>query len=162
MERERVLSFRNNLDLIQLPVLEPWSDRLDNLSVPQNLYKGASFERRSTESRGMEEVDLILLSSDGVKRINSRECSAETVGAWCGSEKTDGVATVCVWLVVEDGGIECAVLGRSADPVGIGRAEAKVGALVEGFESTISEEVLSLISASKCHLKIALAVVGGG
>ena len=69
---------------------------------------------------------------------------------------------MCVWLVVEDGGIECAIAGRSADPVGIRGAEAKVGALVKGFESAISEEVLSLVPASSGDLEIALAVVGGG
>ena len=50
MERQCVLSFRNDLDLVQLPVLESRSDRLNNLSVPQNLDEGVSFEGRSTES----------------------------------------------------------------------------------------------------------------
>jgi len=161
MERECILSLRNNFDLVELPVLESGSDRLNDLSVPQNLDKSAPFERWSTESRGMKEVDLIVLSRDGVKRINSRECSAESVGACCGPKQTDRVPAVCVWWVVEDGCVERAVVGRSANPVGIGGAEAKVVALVEGFEPAISEKVLSLVSAGKCDLQISLAVVGG-
>ena len=161
MERERVLSLSDDLDLVQLPVLESGSDRLDNLAIPQNLDKGVSFEAWPTESRCMEKVDLVGISSDSVKRIDSLEGSAEPVGTWCRSKEADSVSAVCVWLIVKDRGIERAIAGRSADPVGIGGAEAKVGALVEGFKSAISEEVPSLVSASIGDLEIALAIIGG-
>lgn len=134
------------------------------MAVPQNIYGGVAFEGGATESGGVEEVDLVGLSGDGIERLGRLESSAESVIAISSAKDADSVAAVSIGLVVEDGGIELSTIGRCPSPSGAGLSEACaiVVALVVRLEAAILDEVLACVTAGICHLKVALAIVGGG
>lgn len=61
----------------------------------------------------------------------------------------------------EDGGIEVALWGTRADPVGIGSLIAEVSAGRIAFKAAINNVVFTLITAGESDFKRALACVGG-
>lgn len=146
---------------VELPVLESRGDGGDDVAVPEDIDEGISFEGGSAECAGLEEVDLVVLSRDGLERGGRGEGSWEVIGASGRSEQGNTAARVGVGLEVEDGGIEGSASRAGADPVSVRGGEAEVAAGRVSFESSIDDVVLAAVSTREGDLEITLTGVGG-
>jgi len=117
---------------------------------------------RATELGLMEEADFVRPSRDSGKGMGNCESSREVVEPSRGPKNGERSSGMSECLMTENRRVVSAISGRSALPGGCGGVVAETCASrAEGFEPSISDEVLAFVTTAVGYSEIWTSAVVG-